>query len=308
MTLWSRLRWPKRLFLCFHAVDATWLDPGLSVAPDVFTLLIASLAAAGYRGETFSSVVAATGSDRLVAVTFDDGFTSVATQAAPILDDVGWPASVFVPTAPIFDGGSMYWIGAGVRDLHPTATSHVTPEQIRDLASRGWEVGSHSRTHRLLSRLTPAELDHELGSFAGRGGLADRLLHRDRVPVGGGGLTRDRGRPASGISHRLGSLRPLHVVRSPPHTARCHPRRRRTSPLRPQDVAGDVDRRGRRLSGRYSKTSAASQALVTKGGCRSARASQGCGGLAVADAIRADLRHAATGLAPSRRRPWRVRP
>ena len=162
MSLWSRLRWPKRLFLCFHAVDGTWLDPGLSVAPEVFGFLIASLAAAGYRGETFSSVVAATGSDRLVAVTFDDAYTSVATQAAPILDDVGWPASVFVPTAPIFDGGSMYWIGAGVRDRHPTATSQLTPEQIRDLASRGWEVGSHSRTHRLLSRLTPAELDDEL--------------------------------------------------------------------------------------------------------------------------------------------------
>ena len=41
-----------------------------------------------------------------------------------------------------------------VRQRHPTATRHLRPEHIRALAERGWEVGSHSHTHPLLSRLS----------------------------------------------------------------------------------------------------------------------------------------------------------
>src|SRR6266571_1954285 len=46
---------------------------------------------------------------------------------------------------------------------HPLST---TPEAFRSqlalLAAHGWEVGSHSRTHRLLSELPPAEAAEEL--------------------------------------------------------------------------------------------------------------------------------------------------
>jgi peptidoglycan/xylan/chitin deacetylase (PgdA/CDA1 family) len=42
------------------------------------------------------------------------------------------------------------------------ATAQLSWAKLGDLAGRGWEIGSHSRTHRLLSRLDDGELTHEL--------------------------------------------------------------------------------------------------------------------------------------------------
>ena len=56
----------------------------------------------------------------------------------------------------------MNWIDPEARERHATATRHLDPEQLRALAERGWEVGSHSHTHPLLSRLSDAELRDEL--------------------------------------------------------------------------------------------------------------------------------------------------
>lgn len=147
-----------KLLLTFHAVDDTWADPGLSVPAAFFSAVVAQLAAAGYRGETFSAVSAARPGERLVAITFDDAFSSVATVAAPILHGHGWPGTVFVPTASL--GDWMHWIGPDTRRRHPTATRQLEPGQLCDLAGKGWEIGSHSHTHRLLSRLDRSELEH----------------------------------------------------------------------------------------------------------------------------------------------------
>jgi peptidoglycan/xylan/chitin deacetylase (PgdA/CDA1 family) len=56
----------------------------------------------------------------------------------------------------------MYWIDPAVRARHAEATRQLSPEQLATLTGHGWEIGSHSRTHRLLSRLDDGELDDEL--------------------------------------------------------------------------------------------------------------------------------------------------
>ncbi len=162
MGLRERLRWPPKLLLCFHAVDDSWPDPSLSIEVAAFADLLDTLNRAGYRGETFSAVAKERVTEPAVAITFDDAFASVASLAAPILADHGWPATVFVPTEPALSGGWMYWIDPAVRARHPGATRQLSPEQLVELAGRGWEIGSHSRTHRLLSRLDDGELDDEL--------------------------------------------------------------------------------------------------------------------------------------------------
>jgi len=162
MGLRERLRWPPKLLLCFHAVDDTWADPSLSVRAETFARLLQTLDAAGYRGATFSSVVGWRQRQPVVAITFDDAFTSVARIAAPILERVGWPGTVFVPTEPALEGGWMYWIDPAVRAEHAEAMRQLSAEQLSALAEAGWEIGSHSRTHRLLSRLDDEELGAEL--------------------------------------------------------------------------------------------------------------------------------------------------
>ena len=161
MTLAGLLGRPSKLLLCFHAVDDAWPDPGLCVPAARFESAVSHLEQAGYRGETFRTVVAAPPDERLVAITFDDAFASVATVAAPILEARGWPGTVFVPTAAL-NGDGLHWIDPEVKQRHPTATRQLDSEQLQALAERGWEVGSHSHTHPLLSRLSDAELGEEL--------------------------------------------------------------------------------------------------------------------------------------------------
>jgi len=158
----ERLRWPTRLLLCFHAVDETWPDPSLSVPPERFSSFLDELRRAGYRGTTFSAAIAAPRGERVVAITFDDAYTSVRRVAAPLLDSVGWPATVFVPTQPMLEGSWMEWLGSDIYAEHPVATAQLTPDDLRALVAQGWEVGSHGRTHRLLSRLDDRELEEEL--------------------------------------------------------------------------------------------------------------------------------------------------
>jgi peptidoglycan/xylan/chitin deacetylase (PgdA/CDA1 family) len=157
-----RLRWPRRLILCFHAVDPTWPDAWLSTPPAAFESLVRSLVHAGYRGATMTATVADDSTDLVAAITFDDAYSSVAAVAAPILARIGWPATVFVPTQPMLERGWMDWLGADICAAHPVATAQLTPDEVGALAEQGWEVGSHGRTHRMLSRLRDDELHEEL--------------------------------------------------------------------------------------------------------------------------------------------------
>jgi peptidoglycan/xylan/chitin deacetylase (PgdA/CDA1 family) len=77
-------------------------------------------------------------------ISFDDGDLSGYTMAAPVLERHGLRGSFFVVTR---------WIGT---------PGFMSAEQLRDLASRGHGVHSHSRTHPRLSSMAPAQIEDEL--------------------------------------------------------------------------------------------------------------------------------------------------
>ena len=130
--------------------------------PSRFERFLERLLHAGFRGTTFAEIARSRSRERLLAITFDDAYTSVYRVAAPLLGRLGWPATVFVPTAPLVDGTPLYWVGSDIQELYPVATAQLSWALLAELARRGWEIGSHSRTHRLLSRLDDIELAHEL--------------------------------------------------------------------------------------------------------------------------------------------------
>lgn len=69
--------------------------------------------------------------DNTVALTFDDAYASVYTEAYPRLKKLGWPFTVFVSTDYI--------------DKH--YGNYMTWDQLRGIAANGAELGNHSRSH-----------------------------------------------------------------------------------------------------------------------------------------------------------------
>ena len=163
------------LVLCYHAVSERW-PAQLSVTPQAFERQLHLLSRSGFQGATFDRAVSYTSVARTVAVTFDDAYLSVLELARPILDDVGFPATVFVPTdypanpeRPMAWDGIDNWLdGPYERELRP-----ISWEQLGVLADAGWEIGSHTCSHPSLTSLSDQDLAREL--IESRTTLAERL-------------------------------------------------------------------------------------------------------------------------------------
>ena len=153
------------LVLCYHALSPTWPAP-LSVTPDAFEYQLSYLARKGWVGTTFTRAVSRPCQPRALAVTFDDAFASVRELAGPILSSLGWPATVFVPTAFVSRGRPLSWPGVDHWASTPYAGElrSMTWNDLRELADQGWEIGSHTRTHPRLTSLSDRELQRELRS------------------------------------------------------------------------------------------------------------------------------------------------
>jgi peptidoglycan/xylan/chitin deacetylase (PgdA/CDA1 family) len=151
------------LVLCYHAVSSTW-GAKLAVTPASFERQLTKLLERGFAGATFTESVLRPRQSRTLAVTFDDGYLSVLEQAEPILSKLGLPATVFVPTAFMERRQRLMWDGID----HWAATQHAGELQglrwadLRYLIGRGWEIGSHTRTHARLTRLDDTALRAEL--------------------------------------------------------------------------------------------------------------------------------------------------
>ncbi len=152
------------LVLCYHALSPTW-SAQLSTTPDRFAWQMRHLARKGWRGVTFAEAVVAPADRRMLAVTFDDAFRSVRDHAKPVLDELGWPATVFVPTD-FPERGALSWPGidhweAGSDRAELAA---MTWDELASLAGDGWEIGSHTCSHPRLTALGDEELRREIGA------------------------------------------------------------------------------------------------------------------------------------------------
>jgi peptidoglycan/xylan/chitin deacetylase (PgdA/CDA1 family) len=90
-------------------------------------------------------------SNKLVVLTFDDGYRDFYTHAFPVLKNYGFPATVFLPTNFIDNGRS------GLR-----GKKHLSWDEIRYLQKEGIKFGSHSCSHVQLCGLEPVQVGHEI--------------------------------------------------------------------------------------------------------------------------------------------------
>ena len=151
------------LILGYHAVSEDWASD-LSVTPAALESQLAHLVKRGYRGARFHEAVIDPPAARTLSVTFDDAYRSVLALALPILDRLGLPATVFVPTR--FANGDLLasWPGVDVhlKGPHAHELAVMSWEELGWLSSLGWEIGSHTRRHPRLTQLTDEELHEEL--------------------------------------------------------------------------------------------------------------------------------------------------
>ena len=148
------------LVLCYHAVSDRWEHP-LSVRPQAFEAQLRYLIRRGYRSVPASEVLSGRG--RTLHVTFDDGFLNV-SGVVDTMQRLGVRATMFACSAFAvdgrpFDGGKL----AGEALRYPDELRTMTFDDLRSLAERGIEVGSHAITHPRLTELSDHELARELG-------------------------------------------------------------------------------------------------------------------------------------------------
>ena len=83
----------------------SWNDP-LSVRVADFEQQMRTLVARGYRGGTWRDLLSDSGNRKLVHITFDDAFRSVA-NALPVLRELGLPSTIFACARYADDGGRL---------------------------------------------------------------------------------------------------------------------------------------------------------------------------------------------------------
>jgi peptidoglycan/xylan/chitin deacetylase (PgdA/CDA1 family) len=156
---------PPPVILAYHAVSDVWLSP-LAVTRRALAEQLGFFRGRGYTALTFAAAERLRREHALppksVVITFDDGFGSV-LRALPLLETLGWPATVFVVTDFAASGRHLDWHGLGDEDSKDERVP-LTWDDLRGLRDLGWEIGSHTKTHPLLPRLPRAGITSELAA------------------------------------------------------------------------------------------------------------------------------------------------
>lgn len=145
----------------------------ITVPADAFAWQMAHLARHGYRTITLDECRAMLAGDapmdpKAVLLTFDDGYRDNLAEAAPVLAEHGFTATVF-PVLERIGGDNSVWPmsdPAGLGEFMDAA-------QLRDWLAAGHQIGSHTATHPVLTALADRTLAQELATS--RAGL-ERML------------------------------------------------------------------------------------------------------------------------------------
>ncbi|MDD2580817.1 MAG: polysaccharide deacetylase family protein [Desulfuromonadaceae bacterium] len=94
-----------------------------------------------------------------VALTFDDGYHSVYSVVSPVLEKLGFPATVYVNTGMIGEDAHR----ASNVDLgHYPQEEFLVWKELAELGKGSWTIGSHGVDHVDLTKLTEEDVTRQL--------------------------------------------------------------------------------------------------------------------------------------------------
>lgn len=157
LTAVHRTEAPRILY--YHRVDDD--DQRSCVRPEQFIHQMGYLSAHGYRvielADLCRSLVTGQALPaRSVVLTFDDGFADNYTQAYPILQRFGFPATIFL-TVGFIGTAELPVLSGPHRPARP-----LTWPQVSEMGRHGISFGSHTLTHSSLPQLGEEELQREV--------------------------------------------------------------------------------------------------------------------------------------------------
>lgn len=124
----------------------------LSVAPQDFEAQMVFLRTLGYRGMSMTDLLPyllGERSGKVFGITFDDGYLNNLTQAAPVLQRLGFSSTCYVISAML--GQTNSWD----RDKGVPASELMSAPHLRQWMAAGQEIGAHTRHHVRLPQLDP---------------------------------------------------------------------------------------------------------------------------------------------------------
>jgi peptidoglycan/xylan/chitin deacetylase (PgdA/CDA1 family) len=144
--------------LMYHSVSPDPDDPyRITVRPERLDRQLWWLRRLGRRGVSVAELIEARQQgrgQRFVGLTFDDGYADFVDYALPALTRYHFTATVFVLAGRL--GGDNAWNAKGPRK------PLMTPDQVRQVAGAGMEIGSHGLRHVSLPSVGDEELAAEL--------------------------------------------------------------------------------------------------------------------------------------------------
>jgi len=145
-----------RAILTYHSIDES--GSVISVSESVFRGHVTWLARGGVRVVPLEELMQLPTDANAVALTFDDGFVSFGDIAAPLLAEHGLPSTLFVVSDAV--GKTNRWPGRVDRGVPELPL--LNWGSLGRLGSQGVQIGSHTRTHANLARLTGDALRDEI--------------------------------------------------------------------------------------------------------------------------------------------------
>lgn len=147
--------------LMYHSIsegDEAGVQPyyRTTTSPEMFAAQMRELHEAGYSTLGVTEATCLLNGDtqsigKNVVITFDDGFEDFRANAAPVLAEYGFTATVFLPTAYIGDNPQTF-----------KGKPCLTWSEIRQLQDAGFTFGSHTVNHPQLHQLAAQDVNEEV--------------------------------------------------------------------------------------------------------------------------------------------------